>query len=358
MSKMMTSLPAPWKRIWQENSILILFSVAYLVVVFVLAKIYHLESFFKLDNYFNVSWRITGFNLVFLSIGYLVYLIISPRVKRPVTHMMGQAKTYFTDWPYLIHALIALILIPLISSLYTSFKSMIPGISPYYLDETFMKIDQTLHFGTHPWEITHAVFGDISSTLVINFIYHSWFFLLWGFLVGHIVFNKNMRQRMHFVLSYVLSWFIIGNVLALVFSSAGPVYYADITGLASPFTPLMDNLHAMDAVLEEHDGFARIWALTPQAMLWEKYTASTTGVGAGISAMPSMHLAIAMLMTLSAFTLNRYFGYLMVIFLVLTLIGSVHLGWHYAIDGYASILLAYGLWKLAALLVRKTFDHA
>jgi hypothetical protein len=343
-------------RLGRENSVFILFGLAYLVIVYAIAKIYHLENFFRLDNYFYTASTITGFNLIFLFIGYLVYLVAAPKIKRPLTHMIGQTRDYFTDWPYLIQVLIALFLIPLISSLFTSLKSMIPGLVPYYLDETFMQIDKAVHFGNHPWQLTHALFGDITSTLVINFIYHFWFFLLWGFLFWHVAFNKNMRERMRFILSFVLSWFIIGNLLALIFSSAGPVYYADITGLESPFAPLMDKLHVMDAVLEEQGGFARIWALNPQQMLWENYTASQTGVGAGISAMPSMHLAIAMLMTLSAFTLNRVLGYFMVVFLAATLVGSVHLGWHYAIDGYVSIAIAFGIWKISAWLVGKTFQ--
>ncbi|MCZ6764391.1 MAG: PAP2 family protein, partial [Alphaproteobacteria bacterium] len=34
------------------------------------------------------------------------------------------------------------------------------------------------------------------------------------------------------------------------------------------------------------------------------------------------------------------------------MIGSVHLAWHYAIDGYLGALMAWGIWWLSGHLVR------
>jgi hypothetical protein len=36
---------------------------------------------------------------------------------------------------------------------------------------------------------------------------------------------------------------------------------------------------------------------------------------------------------------------------VLIMIGSVHLGWHYAVDGYASVLTIPLIWKLSGMIV-------
>ncbi|MDF4804113.1 phosphatase PAP2 family protein, partial [Vibrio parahaemolyticus] len=38
-------------------------------------------------------------------------------------------------------------------------------------------------------------------------------------------------------------------------------------------------------------------------------------------------------------------GYFACAFAVIIQIGSVHLGWHYAVDGYASTLTTFTLWK-------------
>ena len=41
----------------------------------------------------------------------------------------------------------------------------------------------------------------------------------------------------------------------------------------------------------------------------------------------------------------------MAAFLVVILIGSVQLAWHYAVDGYAGILIAWGAWALAGRML-------
>ncbi|MBA2459086.1 MAG: hypothetical protein H0V43_09070 [Gemmatimonadales bacterium] len=41
------------------------------------------------------------------------------------------------------------------------------------------------------------------------------------------------------------------------------------------------------------------------------------------------------------------------LYVVLILLGSVHLNGHYAIDGYVSILGALAVWPLSAWLVRR-----
>ena len=39
-------------------------------------------------------------------------------------------------------------------------------------------------------------------------------------------------------------------------------------------------------------------------------------------------------------------------FAVLVFIASVHLGWHYAIDGYAGVAITWALWSLMKRMIR------
>ena len=48
-----------------------------------------------------------------------------------------------------------------------------------------------------------------------------------------------------------------------------------------------------------------------------------------------------------------YSGYLTLIYLFFIQIGSVHLGWHYAVDGYASMILTWLLWRLSGWIVNR-----
>jgi len=60
--------------------------------------------------------------------------------------------------------------------------------------------------------------------------------------------------------------------------------------------------------------------------------------------MPSMHVSVATLLALLYLNLNKFFGTIMIIYALLIQIGSVHLGWHYAVDGYISSTVTIILW--------------
>jgi len=80
-------------------------------------------------------------------------------------------------------------------------------------------------------------------------------------------------------------------------------------------------------------------ALRSQGILWQGYIGAGDIKFYGISAMPSMHVALPVLYMLAGFRENRWLGWAFLVYLIAILIGSVHLGWHYAIDGYVSILV-------------------
>jgi membrane-associated phospholipid phosphatase len=77
------------------------------------------------------------------------------------------------------------------------------------------------------------------------------------------------------------------------------------------------------------------------------------GVLAGISAMPSMHVATSVLMALYAARHARWAGWIMWIFAGLIQIGSVHLGWHYAVDGYLGGIVALAAWRAGLWLAER-----
>jgi membrane-associated phospholipid phosphatase len=79
-------------------------------------------------------------------------------------------------------------------------------------------------------------------------------------------------------------------------------------------------------------------------MLWSGYIGATKG-SIGISAFPSMHVAMAVLFALYATRRSRLVGLLMWAFAAIIMVGSVILGWHYAVDGYASVLISIAIWK-------------
>jgi membrane-associated phospholipid phosphatase len=133
--------------------------------------------------------------------------------------------------------------------------------------------------------------------------------------------------------------------LGTIFSSVGPGLYGRLLPDAvDPFAPLMDWLNE---VAQIHT----IFVIPTMNELWKDYE-SGTGLINGISAMPSMHVGTSVLFAILGFSAGKkWLGYLMSAFAFLIFIGSIHLGWHYAIDGYAGAAIAVACWWVSGKIV-------
>jgi hypothetical protein len=98
----------------------------------------------------------------------------------------------------------------------------------------------------------------------------------------------------------------------------------------------------------------RLTSLSNQAMLIKMHGTDKLAIGGGISAMPSVHNALAALFALAAFQLSRTAGWLVAIYAAAIWIGSIHLGWHYALDGVLGVAMTLGIWivcgRIAAMI--------
>jgi membrane-associated phospholipid phosphatase len=120
--------------------------------------------------------------------------------------------------------------------------------------------------------------------------------------------------------------------------------------LPDPYAPLMSYLHHVD---ETHS----IWALGAQDMLWGNYQMRDVMVGSGISAMPSMHVAIATLFALVCWRVRRWLGIVMATYAVIIMLGSVHLGWHYAVDGYLGAAGMLAIWWCVGWCLKRAAER-
>ena len=86
-----------------------------------------------------------------------------------------------------------------------------------------------------------------------------------------------------------------------------------------------------------------IWALPVQDELWQGYVDNSVIVR-GISAMPSMHNGSALLFALAGYQVSRFAGHLLSAHAILIFIGSILLGWHYAVHSYVAWALTLVIW--------------
>ena len=258
------------------------------------------------------------------------------RPKRPLAFLTRDLLTNYLTPHRILTPLPVLLLTSPFISVVSSVKRLIAFMNPFDWDARFAELDRLLHGGIHPWELLHPLLAHPYVTAAVSELYSfPWFFAV-ALLQFWLIFTRH-EARHRLILTNLLCWILLGNLAATLFSSAGPVYYAHFVPGPDPYAELMAHLAGINAIIP-------LSALESQDYLWSMYQSGQVLPGTGISAMPSMHLSMATLMVLAARHIGRRTTILAWAYLVFLQLGSVYLGWHYAIDGYASTAATFTIW--------------
>lgn len=229
-----------------------------------------------------------------------------------------------------------LALVPFMAT-FTAMKSFI-GLDGFTADTPLADFDRWLHLGVDPVTYLHSVINYADVWRIFAFFYGpGWMLWVNGFVFWMAVAAPRPEVRQRFFIGYVFAWTVLGNFVAWLAISAGPAYFAEVTGDGSRFASALATVGAN--VLPNGSGIRDV-----QLYLWELYTTRTAGFGMGISAFPSLHVAMVVLCALAAFEIDRFLAIAGAIIVIAIEMGSVLFGWHYAIDGYFSIIVMAVFW--------------
>ncbi len=259
---------------------------------------------------------------------------------------MGKALAAFLPGRVLLRYAYAFLVFAVFMASFLHNKMLIPQISPFAWDETFANWDRMLFGGYQPWEWLQPIFGHHWAILVLDYAYVGWVpgvFLFWSWMFASRTVPETLRRQ--YWTATVLSWILLGIVMATALSSVGPCF------LPLFFPEQAVEYADLNAYLSDmHERFGLTSSLTKEHLL-EVYRGLTTEPG-GISAMPSMHNAQAMLFVLAAYRVSHRLGHLMVAYAALIFVASILLAWHYAIDGIIGMAGAALIWWFSSLLSR------
>ncbi len=227
-------------------------------------------------------------------------------------------------------------------------KSLIAYVHPYHLDIDFIKIDKWIHFGQYPQYLLAPIIEKLGLIGLLNYSYNFWLGVMLGGYWYAIFIDRNEHRRLTFLWCSLIAWFGMGWGLATSMSSVGPIFFgATFPEIPDPYAPYIEYLRGI------HESGTMISSLWVSDLLGQMARDNNVIDLNGISAMPSMHVAIAALFAVYMWHVNKIWGVLYIVFAAIIMAGSIFLAWHYAIDGYFSIICVLCLWYVTGFILKK-----
>jgi membrane-associated phospholipid phosphatase len=241
---------------------------------------------------------------------------------------------------HLLDAAVYVCVLALLQGCFHASKLSIGPVRGFVWDVSLANWDRWLH-GQDPWRwFQPLLLPELIQTM--DQIYIGWVFVTFGFVAWTALARRTeLRERARW--AWILLWIFGGAVGGWLFASAGPVFFDDALR-DSRFRELERYLEAAGPTV----------AGRLQADLWRSYTTDTSIPFGGLTAMPSLHVGAAVLMMMVAWRRHVLLGVAFAAFAVAIQIGSVVLGWHYAIDGYVGALVAVICWRVSGPIVRSS----
>ena len=263
-------------------------------------------------------------------IGAWMIQAIHRREERPIAAL---TNLLWTNRTRLLCTAIGFELAALGISAFSELKSQIPTAVPFYADKLLADLDHSL-FGQDAWSWFDGYFGAFAyPTSVIYGVWLPMHVLAFTLLV----LTKPSKLKSQAIVAFGLMWLFLGVYLAYALSSVGPIFYDRAYG-GHRFAELSASVRPYFMVTQASD------------YLWGRYASGDVSIGAGISAMPSLHVAGSLWLALIIRRVVPQLAFVGWTYLAVIYVGSVMLGWHYATDGLVGMAGTSLVWALAGQL--------
>ncbi|MCB2059970.1 MAG: phosphatase PAP2 family protein [Novosphingobium sp.] len=215
-------------------------------------------------------------------------------------------------------------------------KPLLNYLVPFSADPLLADVDNAIFLGHDPWKFFTWLNFPWSGL-----VYHQCWFVMMILMLLVVTVAPPSPQRSAMMLSYFVLWSIVGPVIHTLMPAAGPIFYSRM-GYGDRFDALAPGPETQ-------------WVAD---YLWSIYSTQSFGAGAGISAMPSMHVATTVWIMLAVWMFARQFilpalAAGSVIFFL-----SISLGWHYAVDGIAGAVAAIVCFLVTLAYFRSRYPDA
>ena len=281
-------------------------------------------------HHFNVL-LVTTFRQSFGAVFLLMIIALSMRAiwlqpRAPFQMLVTIARK---EWNLL---LLGSLTFPIGLTTYTTFKINLPAIVPFYADPFIAQVDIFLH-GRRPWDMVYLI-PEQSASLIDFFYTRVWPGLLLAVYALAFVILRG-PSLLRYLWSLLFVYLVLGGVVATVCASVGPIFYSDFYQGSADFLTLKERILGNPYI-----GDVAIYS----RYLLENYRSADLAFGTGISAFPSVHVAVAVLTAWIFTSVSRALAVVGWFYAAVIEFGSIYTGWHYAVGGYTSAIAVSLFW--------------
>ncbi len=235
-------------------------------------------------------------------------------------------------WEHTRFALVGLGAWYLTYAAFRNLKSFVPFVNRSLWDDTLEDFDRFVWLGHDPATVLHHVFGTGWAAQFFSLVYVTWIVLVPVTLVVALVWSRDRTRGEWFVTAVAVDW-VLGVATYFLVPTLGPVYAQPRDFAALPHTYVSTLQEAM--INDRH------------TVLYDPFATHAVQT---IAAFASLHVGIMVTVCLMArlLGLQRWVRVTMWVFLALTVLATVYLGWHYFADTLGGAVLgAAGVWIAA-----------
>lgn len=254
---------------------------------------------------------------------FVTFKMMASGIANPISHLR---QTF--DWKALGRWTFYIFLAGLNMIAFMWIKPLLNYLIPFWADPVLADLDNALFLGHDPW----AYLTWMNSNSTGLFYHRVWFALMILSLI--MVFSQpasNKKSAM--LLTYFVLWSVVGPIVHTLMPAAGPIFYGQL-GYGDRFA----GIESAPRTAELAD------------YLWRIYSGKTFGPGAGISAMPSLHIATIVWMIMAFQVFWKRWAWLVGLLGIIIFLLSISLGWHYAVDGIVGGAMVMACYKFLVTL--------
>ena len=206
---------------------------------------------------------------------------------------------------------------------FRNLKSYVPFVNDRLWDEQLARVDRFLWLGHDPADVLHSLFGTGAAAHFFSFVYIAWIALVPFVLAVSLVWTRHPAAGSWIVTAVAVDW-LLGVATYFALPTLGPVYSAPghFSDLPHTFVSTLQ-VNMMDARLDVlADPFATKAVQT-------------------IAAFASLHVGImvTICLFLQLTAMPRWLKVASWVFLALTVVGTIYLGWHFSVDALGGIVI-------------------